>query len=130
MPALKRWACAAHRSLGDTSLPLIAAAARAAQIAIGRAPPSLRTARSRCKHLPGAVQCRDAHRGVLVGGAEPTALDRRRRWAPRGTQDRGRHLFTRAEGGSMPTDLLRPHDHAEAVALFRAEVIGRVPIVV
>ena len=24
----------------------------------------------------------------------------------------------------MSTDLLRPHDHAEAVALFRAEVIG------
>jgi putative transposase len=34
-------------------------------------------------------------------------------------------LFTRrAEGDPVSTDLLRPHDHAEAVALFRAEVIG------
>jgi hypothetical protein len=48
-PTLERWACAARRSLGDTGLSLIAAAARAAQIAIGRAPPSLRTA-------PRAVQ--------------------------------------------------------------------------
>lgn len=30
----------------------------------------------------------------------------------------------RAEGDPVSTDLLRPHDHAEAVALFRAEVIG------
>jgi hypothetical protein len=48
-PTLERWAHAARRSLGDTSLSLIAAAARAAQIAIGRAPPSLRSA-------PRAVQ--------------------------------------------------------------------------
>jgi hypothetical protein len=48
-PALQRWACAARRTLGDTRLSLIAAAARAAQVAIGRAPPSLRTA-------PHAVQ--------------------------------------------------------------------------
>lgn len=48
-PTLERWARAARRTLGDTSLTLIAAAARAAQIAIGRAPPSLRTA-------PRAVQ--------------------------------------------------------------------------
>jgi hypothetical protein len=48
-PTLQRWARAARRTLGDTSLSLIAAAARAAQIAIGRAPPSLRTA-------PRAVQ--------------------------------------------------------------------------
>jgi len=48
-PTLERWARAARRTLGDTSLSLIAAAARAAQIAIGRAPPSLRTA-------PRAVQ--------------------------------------------------------------------------
>lgn len=41
---LERWARAARRTLGDTSLSLIAAAARTAQIAIGRAPPSLRTA--------------------------------------------------------------------------------------
>lgn len=48
-PALARWASAARRGLGDPGLSLIAAAARAAQIAIGRAPPSLRTA-------PRAVQ--------------------------------------------------------------------------
>jgi hypothetical protein len=46
---LERWAHAARRSLGDTSLSLIAAAARTGQIAIGRAPPSLRSA-------PRAVQ--------------------------------------------------------------------------
>jgi hypothetical protein len=34
-------------------------------------------------------------------------------------------LFTRrTEGDPVSNDLLRPHDHAEAVALFRAEVIG------
>lgn len=34
-------------------------------------------------------------------------------------------LFTRrAEGDPVSTDLLRPHDHAAAVALFRAEVVG------
>jgi hypothetical protein len=43
-PTLERWAAAARAALGDASLSLIAAAARAAQIAIGRAPPSLRTA--------------------------------------------------------------------------------------
>ena len=43
-PTLARWARAARDALGDTSMPLIAAAARTAQIAIGRAPPSLRTA--------------------------------------------------------------------------------------
>jgi hypothetical protein len=43
-PALERWAGAARDALGDSSLSLIAAAARTAQIAIGRAPPSLRTA--------------------------------------------------------------------------------------
>jgi hypothetical protein len=48
-PALERWCHATRRTSGDTSLSLIAAAARAAQIAIGRAPPSLRTA-------PRAVQ--------------------------------------------------------------------------
>ena len=48
-PTLKRWADAARRALGAPSLSLIAAAARTAQIAIGRAPPSLRTA-------PRAVQ--------------------------------------------------------------------------
>jgi hypothetical protein len=48
-PTLQRWARAARRTLGDTGVSLIAAAARVAQIAIGRAPPSLRTA-------PRAVQ--------------------------------------------------------------------------
>jgi hypothetical protein len=48
-PTLKQWADAARRALGAPSLSLIAAAARTAQIAIGRAPPSLRTA-------PRAVQ--------------------------------------------------------------------------
>jgi hypothetical protein len=48
-PTLQRWAHAARRSVGDLRLSLIAAAARVAQIAIGRAPPSLRTA-------PRAVQ--------------------------------------------------------------------------
>lgn len=43
-PALERWARAARDGLRDPSLSLIAAAARTAQIAIGRAPPSLRTA--------------------------------------------------------------------------------------
>lgn len=43
-PALERWAAAARDALRDASLTLIAAAARTAQIAIGRAPPSLRTA--------------------------------------------------------------------------------------
>jgi hypothetical protein len=43
-PTLERWAGAARGALGDASLSLIAAAARTAQIAIGRAPPSLRTA--------------------------------------------------------------------------------------
>jgi len=48
-PALERWAHAARRTRDDPSLSLIAAAARTAQIAIGRAPPSLRAA-------PRAVQ--------------------------------------------------------------------------
>jgi hypothetical protein len=48
-PTLERWAHAARRTLDDTSLSLNEAAARTAQIAIGRAPPSLRTA-------PRAVQ--------------------------------------------------------------------------
>lgn len=43
-PTLERWAGAARDALGDASLSLIAAAARTAQIAMGRAPPSLRTA--------------------------------------------------------------------------------------
>jgi hypothetical protein len=43
-PALERWAQAARATLGDLGLSLIAAAARAAQIAIGRAPPTLRRA--------------------------------------------------------------------------------------
>jgi hypothetical protein len=43
-PALERWARAARDSLGDASLSLVAAAGRAAQIAVGRAPPDLRSA--------------------------------------------------------------------------------------
>src|ERR1700755_70416 len=42
-PTLQRWAHAARRSVGDLRLSLIGAAARVAQIAIGRAPPSLGT---------------------------------------------------------------------------------------
>jgi hypothetical protein len=41
-PALSRWARAARSALGDASMTLEAAAARAAQIAIGRAPPHAR----------------------------------------------------------------------------------------
>ena len=41
-PALERWARAARGAFGDASLTLVAAATRAAQIAIGRAPPRLR----------------------------------------------------------------------------------------
>lgn len=43
-PTLARWARAARDALGATSLSLKDAAARAAQIAIGRAPPDLRRA--------------------------------------------------------------------------------------
>ncbi len=43
-PALKRWARAARDAFGDASLSLRAAGSRAAQIAIGRAPPDMRTA--------------------------------------------------------------------------------------
>lgn len=41
-PTLARWARAARVALGDVTLSLKQAAARAAQIAIGRAPPELR----------------------------------------------------------------------------------------
>ena len=43
-PTLRRWARAARDALDDASLSLRAAASRAAQVAIGHAPPSLRTA--------------------------------------------------------------------------------------
>jgi hypothetical protein len=43
-PTLRRWARAARGALRDASLSLRDAASRAAQIAIGHAPPSLRTA--------------------------------------------------------------------------------------
>lgn len=43
-PTLARWARAAREALGMPSLSLKAAAARAAQLAIGRAPPTLRRA--------------------------------------------------------------------------------------
>lgn len=41
-PTLRRWASAARATLGDAGLTLEAAAARAAQLAIGRAPPASR----------------------------------------------------------------------------------------
>ena len=41
-PALARWARAARAAFGDAQMTLATAAARAAQIAIGRAPPELR----------------------------------------------------------------------------------------
>jgi hypothetical protein len=41
-PTLRRWARAARDAIGDASLTLETAAARAAQIAIGRAPPEVR----------------------------------------------------------------------------------------
>jgi hypothetical protein len=43
-PALERWARAAHDALGGASVSLVTAAGRAAQIAIGRAPPCMRRA--------------------------------------------------------------------------------------
>jgi len=43
-PALERWARAARDAIGDASLSLVAVAARAAQTAIGRAPPDMRSA--------------------------------------------------------------------------------------
>lgn len=43
-PALERWARAARDVLGDGGLSLVAAASRAAQTAIGRAPPEARGA--------------------------------------------------------------------------------------
>lgn len=43
-PALERWARAARDTLDDATLSLVAAAGRAAQIALGRAPPDLRGA--------------------------------------------------------------------------------------
>jgi putative transposase len=71
------------------------------------------------------VQCREAHRGVLVGEVEPPrwiADGAGRRVAPRTVA--GAPFTRRAEGDPVSDDLLCPHDHAEAVALFRAEVIG------
>lgn len=41
-PALARWAHSARAAFGDASMTLVAAAARAAQVAIGRTPPHLR----------------------------------------------------------------------------------------
>jgi hypothetical protein len=43
-PTLERWARAARVALGDPCMSLVTAAARTAQIAIGRAPPTLRRA--------------------------------------------------------------------------------------
>jgi hypothetical protein len=36
----------------------------------------------------------------------------------------GAHSPAEAEGDPVSTDLLRPRDHAEEIALFRAEIIG------
>jgi hypothetical protein len=52
-PALERWARAARDALGDTSLTLIAAAGRAGQIAMGRAPPALRRAPAETQAFAG-----------------------------------------------------------------------------
>jgi hypothetical protein len=43
-PTLERWARAARDALGDASMSLVAAAGRAAQTALGRAPPEMRGA--------------------------------------------------------------------------------------
>jgi hypothetical protein len=43
-PALTRWARAARDVLGDATMSLTSAAGRAAQMAIGRAPPRMRHA--------------------------------------------------------------------------------------
>jgi hypothetical protein len=61
----------------------------------------------------------------VVGDDLPTALDRRPRRARHGTSDLepGTDSPAAADGDAMP-DSLVPRDHAEAVALFRAQVIG------
>lgn len=43
-PTLERWARASREALGEASLSLVAGAARAAQTAMGRAPPEMRGA--------------------------------------------------------------------------------------
>ena len=61
----------------------------------------------------------------VVEDEPPTALDRRPRRAPYGTSDLepGTDSHAVAEGEAMSNSLV-PRDHAEAVALFRAEIIG------
>ncbi len=61
----------------------------------------------------------------VVGDEAPTALDRRPRSAPYGTSDLepGTDSPAAADGDAM-SDSLVPRDHAEAVALFRAQIIG------
>jgi transposase InsO family protein len=71
---------------------------------------------------------RDAVRTIavcVVGDGAPTALDRRRREARHGTSilKPGAYSPAVAHGDAM-SDSLVPRDHAEAVALFRATVIG------
>jgi len=53
-PALVRWARAARDALGDATLSLVAAAGRAAQIAIGRAPRDMRGS-ARSVHVISSV---------------------------------------------------------------------------
>lgn len=52
-PTLRRWARAARTALDDTGLSLRAAAARAAQRAMGRAPPTLRHAAPEAQAFAG-----------------------------------------------------------------------------
>jgi hypothetical protein len=52
-PTLRRWARSARAALDDTSLTLRAAAARAAQRAMGRAPPALRLAAPEAQAFAG-----------------------------------------------------------------------------
>ena len=61
----------------------------------------------------------------VVGDEAPTALDRRRCGAPHGTSNIGPAPGSPAVAdGAAMSDSLVPRDHAEAVALFRAQVIG------
>lgn len=50
---LRRWAHAARTALGDAGLPLRTAAARAAQRAMGRAPPEMRRAAPEAQAFAG-----------------------------------------------------------------------------
>jgi hypothetical protein len=70
-------------------------------------------------------RCRDGQRGALDDDIEPTVLGPFAARRPRGTSVVGlASLSARPKGPRMPHPRLRPRDHAEAVALFRAEIIG------